>query len=248
MSYKSGPKTPWYVKRLLVPVSPDQPKAIGIDEVYLGDGDSTRLIVAVMCNDMLTLRYRNDIGEKNRGAGVGLDEMPPQNFRYVFVGDEHFRAAKAVHEPTCRYETSINGDFYPTAAQIDATALLLNTLMVPGKDRAHVAGFRRPGYVRSQIICRLSRLSGGYVDPDTVACRLGADLNIPIVRGADEVAHSLRRRYPDVNNFFGHYPDQRVEFTPRDMFEINMTRHEQRKMTKWIETAFPTILPATAYS
>ena len=228
MSYKRGSGTPWYVRRISTPISPDMPKAIGIDEVYLRDKDPSRLIVATMCNDMSTANYVKGMGEKRRGAGIYLDEIPPENFRFIFLGREHFDVARRVHEPKTRYEGSLNGEFYGFMTQIDTTSVLLYNLMDLDKDRSHVAGFFRPNHVKRGIIDRLSRLSGQDIEPRSVECRLGADLSIPIVRGADELGHQLRYSFES-------YPDQMIEFTPEDLIELNLTRHERREMRSFGE-------------
>ena len=201
MSYKRGPNIPWYVKRICTPLSAGLPKAIGIDEVYPRDGDPYRIVFAVMCNDLSTSNCRTDLGGKNHGAGIHLDEIPPWNFRYAFVGKDVLEAAEDVYEPTTRFEQSLNDKFYG--------------------DNAQVAGYNRSGQIRRGIVDRLSILSG-------------ADISVPIVRGADELGHDVRRRFGhDIEKFFALYPEQTITFTPGNLTEMNLTRHEQRQMQRY---------------
>lgn len=225
MSWSKGLKFERYLRLFSTPVSPGEPKGIGVDDTYCDDGSC--LLVAAYSNDPTALGKR-DLGAKQRGSGFYLDEVPPVNFSYLVIPKAFVQLAERVslYSPASRQEEFANGNFFRYMVNIDGTAFLLSRIM--GRhDRVLVHGYWRPEIVEGKIVRKLAAITGQDVPAGAVKCG-GSETKTPALRAADNIGYRLRNR---VDGF----SQQRIEFTGEDLLAMNLNRHELREFRRAAE-------------
>ena len=138
------------------------------------------------------------------------------NYRYIVLTPELLEAARDAYQfPTTRIEESWNGKLPEFKMRSDAISSLLKEFgFDTGESIAYVDSYCRCVHLRDLVAHSLGRIEGQQIDPKSIKCSTGADIKIPLVKKADDIAYSLRHYLLEQGREF---PEKRVNFTADDL-------------------------------